>query len=181
MTIKATSDAVISQSREVADAIKAMHDTIRQFQIIDPLKEIRRTLKVIEMADPFKELREAIRLIQLRNPVREVQQAVAAIQQLPDPLLGLREHVRTFQSIDPLRPVREAIQEMQALARAPAIQDAIRAMHSSTTAYRQLLQGIIPANFFEESFREAVARFARVETETGWQCRGGLQSSCRRT
>ena len=163
MTNHASTDMRKSQGREATEAIRAIHDMVKQFQLIDPLKEIRQTLKVMEMADPFKQLREAIQLIQVHNPLREVQRAIEAIRQLPDPLHNLRESINIIQTLDPLKSVRESIQQIQLLARSAPVQEAMRGID----AYRQFLQTAIPANFFEETFREAVARYAKAETEAG--------------
>jgi hypothetical protein len=101
----------------------------------------------------------------IRSMVEERDAIVrVAAQGLRSLMEGVERTVKTFQTVDPWAEVRAAFLTFEGTVPF-AVQATLKSISGSEGIYKRILQDSIPKDFFEETFREALFRYAQAELE----------------
>ena len=134
----------------------------------DPLKELRESMKAMQMAfkDPLKELRDSMKAMQMayNDPLKELRESMKVTQMaFNNPLKELHESMKAMQMAfkDPLKELRESMKAMQM-----DLQDPFRELRESLNIYNDIFKRSIPANSFEQAYKEVYAKFIIEQSDS---------------
>ncbi|WP_321370061.1 SH3 domain-containing protein [uncultured Desulfuromusa sp.] len=132
-------------------------ERIKYLQVNNPLEDIRKNLFTFEMPDPLSGMREQIKAMQAAmNPFKEMQKNILATQ---------KELAASMQLLtaDPFKEVREQIKALRLNDPLEGIRESLKSFNYYPELYKDLINNSIPANTFEDAYREVLSKYAESE------------------
>ncbi|MCK5062197.1 SH3 domain-containing protein [Candidatus Parcubacteria bacterium] len=156
---------VINAKETLTEAKQAMEAVI----VKDPLKNLRKSMKTLYI-NPLEDLRKSIKtlyvnpLINLRksmkalyiNPLEDLRKSIKVLY--VDPLEDLRKSMKALY-INPLEDLRKSIKTLYIENPLNEFRKTILKYGQITDAYKSIFTNSIPANNFEEAYREVLSSF----------------------